>query len=101
MMRRIPVNPGDKYGDLVVVRELESSGKRKFLCRCSCGNTAEVRLGHLRSGHTQTCGRCGLELNGVRKTLKEWAESHGLKESTLRARLKTMSLEEALRRGRT
>lgn len=100
MMRRIPVNPGDEYGELTVIRELEPlSGKRRFLCRCACGNLAEVRLGHLRSGHTSSCGRCGLEFQGERKTLTEWARLYGIKESTLRARLKVMSLQEALRRG--
>jgi len=97
-MRRFEVTPGDEYGDLTVIRELESSGKRRFLCRCCCGNEVEVRLGHLRSGHTSSCGRCGLECRGERKTLKEWARQHGLKESTLRARLKVMDLAEALRR---
>jgi len=98
MMRRLEINPGDEYGDLSVIRELESPGKRCFLCRCSCGSEVEVRLGHLRSGHTSSCGRCGLEHQGVRKTLKAWAESAGLNESTLRARLKVMGLGEALKR---
>ena len=95
-MKRIVVNPGDEYGDLVVVRELETSGKRRFLCRCACGNETEVRLGHLRSGHTTTCGKCGLEFRGERKTLREWARLYGINESTLRARLKVMGLGEAL-----
>ena len=98
MMRPVPVNPGDEYGDLTIYGEVESSGKRRFLCVCACGNVVEVRLDHLRSGHTNSCGRCGLEYRGERKTLKEWAESAGLKESTLRARLKVMGLAEALKR---
>ena len=97
-MKRIEVNPGDEYGDLTVVREVESKGKRRFLCRCDCGQEVTVRLDHLRSGHSQSCGRCGLELDGDRKTLCEWASLYGLKESTLRARLKVMSLGEALHR---
>lgn len=99
MMRRVEVNQGDEYGDLTVVREVEpSSGKRRFLCCCSCGNKVEVRLAHLRSGHTSSCGRCGVEYRGERKTLKEWADSVGINESTLRARLKIMGLGEALKR---
>jgi hypothetical protein len=39
-----------------------------------------------------------LEFQGERKTLKAWAESVGIKESTLRARLKVMNLGEALAR---
>jgi len=99
MMRRVALNPGDEYGDLTVVNEVESSGKRRFLCRCSCGNVnVEVRLDHLRSGHTSSCGRCGIEWNGERKTLRQWAEGAGLKPSTFRARLKIMGIGEALKR---
>lgn len=98
-MRRIEVKPGETYGDLKVIREVESSGKRHFLCECTCGRKATVRLGHLRSGHSTTCGRCGLEYRGKRRTIREWAEMYGLNESTLRARLKIMDIGEALKRG--
>lgn len=97
-MRRIEVSPGEQYGDLTVVKEVKSTGKRKFLCECSCGAKKEVRLGHLRSGHSTSCGQCGIEYNGVRRTLKAWAEKYGLNESTLRFRLKTMEMREALRK---
>lgn len=98
-MRRIEVTPGDEYGDLTVIREVESSGKRRFLCKCSCGSERTVRLNHLRSGHTSSCGRCGLEHLGQRKTLRAWADEYGVKPSTLRARLKVMDMSEALERG--
>ena len=98
-MRRIEVKPGDKYGELKVIREVESSGKRQILCKCSCGQQVTVRLGHLRSGHSTTCGKCGIEFKGQRKTISEWASLYGLKESTLRARLKVMDIREALGRS--
>ena len=97
-MKRSEVKPGEKYEELTVVREIGGVDRRQVLCKCSCGNQVTVRLAHLRSGHSKTCGKCGLLLNGKRKTVKEWAESHGLKESTLRARLKNMPLSEALKR---
>lgn len=98
-MRRIEVKPGEEYGDLRVVREVESRGKRHFLCKCDCGQQVTVRLGHLRSGHSTSCGRCGIEYQGKRKTIREWASLYGLNESTLRARLKTMGIQEALSRS--
>lgn len=98
-MKRIKVKAGDKYGDLTIVREVESQGKRHVLCKCSCGNEVTVRLGHLRSGHSSTCGKCGIEHNGERKSISEWASLYGLKESTLRARLKIMGIGEALKRS--
>jgi hypothetical protein len=100
-MQRLTIPPETEFGDLLVVREVESPvqpGKRCFLCRCSCGREVPVRLDHLRSGHTSSCGSCGLELDGVRKTVKAWAVARGIKESTLRARLKVMGLREALER---
>ena len=97
-MKRIEVKPGDTYGDLQVVREVESEGKRHVLCKCSCGQQVTVRLGHLRSGHSSTCGQCGVKFNGQRKTVAQWAREFNIKESTLRARLKLMDISEALKR---
>lgn len=99
-MRRIEVKPGDKYGELTIIKEVESSGKRQMLCECSCGNQVTVRLGHLTSGHSTTCGKCGIEYRGKRKTIREWAAQYGLHESTLRARMKVMDIGEALKRGK-
>ncbi len=98
-MRRLEIAVGAKFGDLVVVREEPQVGtKRMFLCRCSCGAAPVVRLDHLRSGHTRSCGGCGLEHDGERMSIREWADFAGVPESTLRARLKVMSLREALLR---
>ena len=98
-MRPLEVIPGEVYNDLTVVREVgKTMNKRCFLCRCECGSEVEVRLDHLRSGHTSSCGRCGIEHGGQRKTLREWAESQGIKPTTLRARLKVMKMGEALSR---
>lgn len=61
-VRRVEVPVGARFGKLVVLCELpvrkhSSSGtKRWFKCRCDCGEEREVRLGHLRSGHTVSCG---------------------------------------------
>ncbi len=98
-MKKIDVQPGDIYGELEVVEEVATSGKRRVICRCSCGVCVEVRLGHLRSGRTKSCGKCGLEWRGERKTLRRWAEEYNIKPSTLRARLKKMELGEALEKG--
>ena len=97
-MKRIEVQAGEQYSDLTVVREVESKGKRHFVCKCSCGAKVNVRLGHLRSGHSTSCGRCGIKHNGKRRTIREWAEISGINESTLRARLKIMGIKEALKR---
>ncbi len=64
-MRRIPIEVGQRFGRLVVVRELETvrtfDGKRSqsyrpFLLLCDCGNQATVMLNSLRIGNTTSCG---------------------------------------------
>ena len=97
-MKPIEVKPGATYGNLTVVFEVDSFGKRKFRCKCSCGSEVDARLDHMQSGHTSSCGKCGIEYAGKRMSLKAWALHYGIKESTLRSRLKTMTMREALER---
>ena len=54
---------GMKFGRLTVIERAESyvlpsSGKKRsqWLCECECGNRCVVQAGHLKSGHTQSCG---------------------------------------------
>lgn len=44
-----------KYGKLIVIKR---SKKRPthWVCLCDCGNSTEVHGGHLRHGHTTSCG---------------------------------------------
>jgi hypothetical protein len=98
-VKRLEIAADAEYGDLVVVQEVEQlATKRRFLCKCSCSTLVTVRLDHLRSGHTQSCGNCGISHDGERMSLRDWASLAGLPESTLRARLKTMEMQEALLR---
>ena len=100
-MRKIEIPPGSVFGKLTVIGESSSTPRRHYFCQCSCGNKLRVRVDHLRGGHTKSCGRCGdIEYNGKRKTLKAWADSIGVGESTLRMRLKVMSMKDAMRMGK-
>ena len=51
---------GEKYGHLTVLKvsdRLDKYGKRSYrICQCECGNIIEVYRGHLKDGHTQSCG---------------------------------------------
>lgn len=48
---------GEKFGLLTVVKEvLSNTCRRKWLCKCECGNETVVTTGDLRSGHTKSCG---------------------------------------------
>lgn len=54
---------GQKFGRLMVLR-LASKDKRgclKWLCRCECNKEKVIRGGHLKSGHTKSCGCLAVE----------------------------------------
>ena len=81
---RITIGVGDRFGSLVIVREGKPRPKgsrgvrRYFHCLCDCGNEVEVRMSHLRSGHTQSCG-C---FQGARSaSQKHQAGYHGMSGS--------------------
>ena len=67
-----PVKVGDRFGRLVVLRELESvrspngSVSRMVECRCVCGEVRGFRLPLLRNGKTKSCGCLARELAAER-----------------------------------
>lgn len=69
-MAKIEIMPGQRFGQLVVVKEVESRGegrrrKRHVLCACSCGGRATPRLEALRSGNTTSCGCTKVAMRGT------------------------------------
>jgi hypothetical protein len=64
MPRPIIVQPGDKYGMLVIERvfsEIHPEGSIRMCdCRCACGRKHTTRLASLRKGATQSCGCLGI-----------------------------------------
>ena len=55
------INRGERYGRLVVIREVQKTGAdgsryRAALCRCDCGKEVTPRISSLRSGDAQSCG---------------------------------------------
>lgn len=49
---------GERFGKLVVLGEAERGGltKRRWFCRCDCGNEKSITGDKLRSGNTSSCG---------------------------------------------
>lgn len=49
---------GKTFNRLTVLKRAEENkgGKPAWVCQCECGNIVTVAGGHLRSGHTQSCG---------------------------------------------
>lgn len=48
----------NKYNHLTVIgfHHKDSHGNMYWECKCDCGNTCVVGAGHLKTGHTKTCG---------------------------------------------
>ena len=60
IMRHV-INPGDKYGRLTVIAEVQKTAAdgrryRAALCRCDCGKQAAPRISSLHAGDAQSCG---------------------------------------------
>lgn len=56
-MRKLNIQPGERYGRLTIVNELLTVNKRRFFkCSCDCGNMIEIHLERLRIGNTKSCG---------------------------------------------
>ena len=49
---------GQCFGRLTAIKDMPRVPFRQtaWMCLCSCGKEAVVTLGHLRAGHTQSCG---------------------------------------------
>lgn len=54
---------GHKYGKLTVLKiDTDIPGKKKkWLCKCDCGNEIVTTASNLRGGHTKSCVVCGIE----------------------------------------
>ena len=65
MAKRINPNEyiGKKYGRWTVVEHLGViDGRRKYLCRCDCGNERTLLLNNLKMGCTKSCGCLSREM---------------------------------------
>lgn len=59
---------GQRFGKLVVLYRTTNQGKCvRWVCQCDCGNKTVVSGGHLKDGHTTSCG-CHKK-NGMREDL--------------------------------
>lgn len=56
------------FGRLTVLCQASNSksGKRRCLCRCSCGHEVVIAVSNLRTGHTVSCGCASSEVKSRR-----------------------------------
>jgi hypothetical protein len=61
-MGKLNIVSGQKFNRLTIIEEVERhiypSGKprRRFLCKCDCGNQTTVMINKILNGHTNSCG---------------------------------------------
>ena len=52
---------GQKFSKLTVLKRDPESKNVKWICKCDCGNVTSVTTGHLKAGHTRSCGCYSVE----------------------------------------
>lgn len=57
-MKKLDIKIGSKFGNYTIIKEVKKvdKTKRRFLCKCICGNTKEQNLIHLTTGVVVSCG---------------------------------------------
>lgn len=70
---------GQRYGKLTATffAGKNKHGQTQWLCRCDCGYKTVVTTGHLRSGHTKSCGCAAIE------TARKNHTTHGMGKTRL------------------
>lgn len=70
---------GERFGRLFVFERADKTagGKQRWRCLCDCGKETFVTTGHLKSGHSSSCGCLGIERASAAKI------KHGLSNTRL------------------
>jgi hypothetical protein len=71
---------GKRFGRLMVIKRAMNYKRYKealWLCQCDCGNQTVVAAGHLRDGHTKSCGCLTTEKKVERNT------THGMSKTPI------------------
>lgn len=66
---------GKKYNSYTVLRlDQKRTGKygKYYLCLCDCGKEKIVQIGHLRTGHTKSCGCYKQKINRIEPGESSW-----------------------------
>lgn len=65
-MRTKSVNPGDLFGYVTVIEEIENSHPREILTKCICGNNKTFNLNYILSKNSHKAS-CGCKFNLLQK----------------------------------
>ena len=93
-----PIKIGERFGKLVVLKESLircKNGNKRYLCKCDCGVTKEIKGASLRQGVSKSCN-CEFWKNAKGNHKKDIGESsyNSLEsEYKIRARKKKLPFE--------
>ena len=69
---------GHRFGKLTALyRTCTQNRHYKWRCRCECGKEKDIQGGHLRSGHTTSCGCSWYKFGGKHQSWKGYNEISG------------------------
>jgi len=76
MVRGSQISFSEKYGRLLVIKEIgrNKHGKKMYECLCDCGNTINSLGVYLRNGDTKSCGCYGQDMR--KKSVLKHGQSH-------------------------
>lgn len=71
---------GQRFGRLIVIKRVENDkyGTARWECKCDCGGKTTTSTGHLKSGHTKSCGCYAKEVAKNKAFENEYFYKHGL-----------------------
>lgn len=59
---------GKRFGHLVAIKIAEKTKNfTKWECKCDCGSVTNIRLFSLKSGNSQSCGKCQFKVEKFKK----------------------------------
>lgn len=58
---------GEKFNRLIILRPVKKNDRTYLVCKCECGNTKEIKMSHVKSGRTKSCGCLNIEKLKARK----------------------------------
>lgn len=66
------------FGELKVIKRVNSTGESRYLCKCSCGKEIEVRGVDLLNGNTKSCGHVREEQRELKDKLVDGTSLYGI-----------------------
>lgn len=67
---KLEIKVGQRFGKLVIIKEIKGKNRRQFQCLCDCGNICNRMLYTLRDGDKKNCGclNIGNTIHGMSET---------------------------------